>query len=278
MVRSVEKLAALSRHPRVTVVETELEDDARVAQALPGHDVCVHAALIWGDRGSELDMRDAAASAKLFEAAASAGLTRCVYISSVAVHRPFSSEMSEDDGLRATDLYGATKAAGELLLAAACAGRQMRGVVVRPGPVIGPPAFTGGSFRSPNRLAEMVVAAAAGRSIEVTPHQGRQFSDVSMVARVVRLLTETETISPAYICVDRNNITWERVARLVIGYLHSPSEVVVLPHDPRIPIPRFRTGRLERLYGGPTDAEEALAAHIRYVARTLGHQHVDEPG
>lgn len=270
VVRSPGKLGPFALHPLLRVVETDLEDEARIAQVLPGHDVCVHAALIWGDPGSELEVRDTVVAAKLFDAAGSAGLTRCIYISSVAVHRPFSSEMCEEDCLSTTDLYGATKAAGELFLRTACAGHQMTGVVVRPGPVVGPPAFPGGSFRSHDRIAEMVAAAAEGRPIEAVRGEGRQFSDVSTVARVVRLLTTAENPHPAYICVDRDIISWERVARLVVGCLNSPSEVRVLPHDTQGPIPCFRTERLERLNGGPSDAEGALFAHIRHLARTLG--------
>jgi UDP-glucose 4-epimerase len=267
-VRSPGKLGPFARHPRLRVVETDLEDEARIAQVLPGHNVCVHAALIWGDPGSELEVRDTAVAARLFDTAGSAGLTRCIYISSVAVHRPFSSEMCEEDCLSATDLYGATKAAGELFLRAACAGHQMTGVVVRPGPVVGPPAFAGGSFRSHDRIAEIVVAAAEGRPIEAVCEEGRQFSDVSTLARVVRLLTRTENPHPAYICVDRDIITWERIARLVVRCLNSPSEVRILPRDTQGPIPRFRTERLEQLTGGPSDAEGALLAHIRHLART----------
>jgi UDP-glucose 4-epimerase len=277
VVRSAGKLGPFPRHPRLRVVETDLEVEARIAQVLPGHNVCVHAALIWGDPGSELEVRDTAVAAKLFDVAASAGLTRCIYISSVAVHRPFSSEMCEEDCLSTIDLYGATKAAGELFLRAACAGHQMTGVVVRPGPVVGPPAFAGGSFRSHGRIAEMVAAAAEGRPIEAVRGEGRQFSEVSTVARVVRLLTRTANPHPAYICVDREIITWERIAQLVVGCLNSPSKVRVLPRDTQGPIPRFRTERLERLNGGPSDAEGALLAHIRHLARTLGGQHVDEP-
>src|ERR1700760_746206 len=111
IVRSQRKLGPFAPHPRVKIVETDLEDETRIAQALPGHTVCVHAALIWGNPGSELEMRDTAVAAKLFDAAGSNGLARCIYISSVAVHRPFSERMSEDNRLSTTDLYGATKAA-----------------------------------------------------------------------------------------------------------------------------------------------------------------------
>jgi UDP-glucose 4-epimerase len=275
VVRSSAKLGPFARHPRLRVVETDLEHTARIAQVLPGHDVCVHAALIWGDPGNELELRDTAVAAKLFDAAGRVGLTRCIYISSVAVHRPFSKEMCEDDCLSTTDLYGATKAAGELFLRAACAGYEMTGVVVRPGPVVGAPAFTGGSFRGHDRIAEMVGAASKGRPIEAVRGEGRQFSDVSMVARVVRLLTTVENPHSAYICVDRNIITWEQIARLVVACLNSLSEVRVLPHDTTGPIPRFRTERLEHLNGGPSDAEGALMVHIRHLAQTLGSRDVD---
>ncbi|RAI39513.1 hypothetical protein CH341_25695 [Rhodoplanes roseus] len=270
VLRSPEKLGPIARHPQLTVVEMDLEDDARIAAVLPGHDVCVHTAIIWGDPGDEFEMRDTAVAAKLFEAAGNAGLTRCLYLSSVAVHRPFAGEMSEDNGFSATDLYGATKAAGELVLRAACAKHKMTGVVVRPGPVVGLPAFAGGSFRSDNRVAAMVAAAAEGRAIEVVRDDGRQFSDVSTVTKAVRLLTTAADPHPAYICVDRNIITWERIARLVLECLNSRSEVRVLPRNTPEPTPRFRTERIERLIGGPLDATEALLAHIRYLARISG--------
>ncbi len=269
VVRSPKKLGPFQRHPRLIIVETDLEDERRIVQVLPGQDVCIHAAVIWGAPGSELEVRDTALAAKLFDAAGRSGVRRCIYISSVAVHRPFSGEMCEDDCLNATDLYSATKAAGELFLRAACAAHQMTGVVVRPGPVVGPPGYPGGSFRSHDRIAEMVVAAAAGRPIEAVRAEGRQFSDVSAVARVVRLLTRTENPHPTYICVDRDIITWERVARLVVGCLNSPSEVHVLQHHTQGQIPHFRTERLERLNGGPSDAQGALLAHIRHLALSL---------
>ena len=231
VVRSPGKLGPFARHPRLTVVETDLEESARIAAVLPGHDVCVHAALIWGEPGTELELRDTAVAAKLFDAAVRAGLTRCIYISSTAVHRPFASEMGEEDVLVTADVYGATKAADELFLRAACARNLMTGVVIRPGPVVGPPAFAAGSLRTHDRIAEMVAAAAKGRPLEVVRGEGRQFSDVSTVARIVHLLTRAESPHPIYLCVDRNILTWERIARMVVGCLNSPSDVRVHPRD-----------------------------------------------
>lgn len=176
--------------------------------------------------------------------------------------------MSEGDRLMTTDYYGATKAAGELVLRAACATHEMMGVVLRPGPVIGPPAFDGASFRSDRRIAEMVTAAMRAAPIEVTGGDGRQFCDVATLAKVTRVLADLENPHPTYICVDSDVLTWEWIARTVVACLDSPSEVRVLPVK-EVPIPRFRTTRIEEVLDGPMDSRDALVAHIRQLARSL---------
>jgi nucleoside-diphosphate-sugar epimerase len=268
LVRSPEKLGPFAQEPRLTIVAADLEQHARVAEALEGHEVCVHAALIWGEPSTEFDLRDTAVAAKLFDAAGRAGLRRCVFISSTAVHRPFRQEMSEEDCLSTDDFYGATKAAGELFLRAACSKHQMTGLVIRPGPVVGPPAFAAGSFRSDRRLAEMVAAATEGRPITVTAGEGRQLSDVATVAKVTRLLSGIENPHATYLCADREILSWEWIARKVVACLSSPSEVRVLPPKANGSIPHFRTERLEELLGGSTDARAALEAHIHHLAGT----------
>lgn len=263
VVRRPERLGPLAHHPRVTVLATDLEDAPRVAAALAGHHRGVHAALIWGEPGTELEFRDTAAAAKLFDAAGRVGVRRCVYVSSAAVHRPFSAEMAEDDALTTTDLYGATKAAGELVLRAACATHGMEGVVVRPGPIVGPPAFDGGALRSDNRLVAMVAAARAGAPVRVTRGDGRQLAAVDDVTRtIVRLLTIDAPL-PTYLCMDRALTSWEAVARVVVEVAGTGSDVTVEEPVDRAPAPRFRVDRLEALLGGPTDAREALGAQVR---------------
>jgi nucleoside-diphosphate-sugar epimerase len=232
--------------------------------------VCIHAAIIWGDPSGELEGRDAAVTSKLFDAAGNAGLKRGIFLSSAAVHRPFAGEMSEEDWLSPTDLYGANKAAGELFLRAACARHQMTGIVVRPGPVVGLPVSGSSSCRSPNRLSEMVRAAAEGLPVEVVSREGRQFSDVSTLAKVVRILTRANNPLPTYICVDQQILTWEHIARIVVTCVGSSGGVRILPGDSRDPIPHFRTQRIESLLGGQCNAESALRDHIRYLARSMG--------
>ena len=269
LARNPGKLGPFAQAPKLRIVTGDLEQPERVEQALAGQQTCLHAALIWGEPGDEFEFRDTATTAKLFEAAGQAGVKRCVYISSAAVHRPFKGEMSEDDGLSATDLYGATKAAGELVLRAACASFNMSGVVIRPGPVVGPPAFEGASFHSDQRIESMVAAALDGRPLEIPGTDGRQFSDVSAIARTLRLLAEAENPHACYVTVDREILTWERIARKVVECLGSSSEVRPLPSEAKRPLPHFRTARFEQLLGRPGDAGDALTAHILHLAHNV---------
>lgn len=248
------------------MVEADLEDHSRFVTMMKGHDTCVHAALLWGAPGTELELRDVAATAQLFDAAGRAGLGRCLYISSAAVHRPFAAAMCEDDRLNTADVYGATKAAGELFLRAACERHQMTAVVIRPGPVVGPPAFESGTLRTPEALARMVHEARAHNPITVTRGEGRQFSSVSDVANAVRLLTRVKNPEATWLCVDREPITWERVASMVVACLASSSRIDVLAPEVIAPTPHFRTERIERLLGGPTNAEGALMEHVRLLS------------
>ena len=266
LVRSPRKLGPFLEDRRLEVVESDLAQETRFARLLAGQEACIHAALLWGAPGSELELRDTAVAARLFDAASRAGVQRCLYLSSTAVHRPFTEEMGEEDRLRPADVYGATKAAGELFLHAVCAQRAMTGVALRAGPVVGAPAWSGGPVRTHSRIVEMVTAAAAGHPIEVVRGAGRQFLDVAALATGIgRLLTADEPHA-TYLCVDRRLLTWEQVAQVVLGVLESTSEVRVVAGEERQPAPRFRSVRFEALLGGPSDAESALRAHIRHLA------------
>lgn len=268
VVRSPAKLGPFAHMPGLTIVTAGLEERKCITQALEGQDVCVHAALLWGEIGTELEMRDTAVAAQLFDDAGRAGLRRCMFISSAAVHRPFALEMSEEDRLTTTDYYGATKAAGEIFLRAACATHSIKGVVIRPGPVVGPPAFAGASFRSDQRIANMVNAAIQARPVEVAGGDGRQFCDVAVLAKLTRVLACLENPESTYVCVDSEVLTWEWIARQIVAYVNSTSEVRIVPSKQE-PIPRFLTQRIDQLLGGSMDSRGALVAHVQHLVQAL---------
>jgi len=268
LVRSPERLGPLARHPCLAVAEADLMDTPRVHPLLPGHDSCVHAAILWGEPGTEWEPRDTAVAAQLFEAAGRAGVSRLLYVSSTAIHRPFRPAMSETDSLTTADCYGATKAAGELFLWAACATHGAAGLVVRPGPIVGPPAFPGGSFKSDARLETLVDTARRGEPLRVLRGDGRQFVAATDVARVVTRLIESTRSGETYLCVSREGTTWESLARAAVDLTGSASEIVVEESPTARVVPHFDSGKLARDFGIELDARAALEAHIAHLART----------
>jgi nucleoside-diphosphate-sugar epimerase len=262
-VRAREKLGPLARHPGLHVVDADLEVATDFATWVDGHDCCIHGAFIWGEPGSEFEVKDASVTVKLFDACGAAGVKRCIFLSSVAVHRPFAGRMHEDDPIRTADYYGATKAASEVFMRGACAVHGMAGVVVRPGLVVGPPAFDGASFRSDRRVARMVAEAMSSAPVAVPDEPARQFTDVSALVRIVRKLTELESPRATYVCVDRDVIDWETVADMVVRNTGSMGPVLRRPERSAMEPPCFDTGRVEELEGRALDARQALQAHIR---------------
>lgn len=265
LVRSLARAGPLAAHPRVRLRVGDLARGDDIIDAPGGHDGCVHAALLWGDPGDDLELRDVVAAAKLFDAAGRAGVGRCVLVSSTAVHRPFAASMGEDDRLLTTDVYGATKAAGEVFLRAACAAHGMEGVAIRPGPMVGPPASAGASFRSDRRIEQLVEDALAGRPVAVPSEAGRQFSDVRAVSRAVSRALVVADPHPTYLCVDREPITWDEVAELVIAAAGSTTRRAASPPGRAASVPRFRTDRVETLLGGAMSAREALKLQVEHM-------------
>jgi UDP-glucose 4-epimerase len=112
----------------------------RWAAALEGADVVFHLAGIAHRRAPAevLELVNEHSPARLYEAAARAGVARFVWLSSIKVLGEKSAEPLREDSARApVDAYGASKAAGEARLLAQ-AGRDTAVAVVRPPMVYGP--------------------------------------------------------------------------------------------------------------------------------------------
>lgn len=268
LVRSPARLGPLAGDNRLSVAEESLEEMPRVAAALAGHDACLHAAILWGEPGTEWELRDTAASAQLFDAAGRAGVGRLLYISSTAVHRPFRASMAESDRLTTTDCYGATKAAGELFLWAACATHGLAGLVLRPGPIVGPPLFEGGAFKSDARLAALVDRARRGEPLHILRGDGRQFVAATDIARVAVTLLESPRSQETYLCCSRATTTWESLARAVAKQTGSTGGIVTDEPLASHIVPHFNTGKLTRDFGFELDAAAALEAHITRLVRS----------
>lgn len=256
-------LASLSG---VTLLRGALGDRALLGRTLPGHDVLVHNALVWGEPDDDLELEDVRAGARLFEAAGAAGVGLAIFTSSTAVHRPFLAEMDETSPVRPADYYAATKAAGELVLGAVARRAGMRYLVVRLAPVIGAPAFVGAPFKCDPRFLDIAQAARAGRDVVVRAGEGRQLIDAGQAAEVYARAVMASLEDEVIVAAAGDFVTWELVARRTITACASTSRVV-LTGEGAAPPHRFDVGKLERTLGLRFEALPLLDAHLTEVAR-----------
>lgn len=257
LARDPDKIPAFRKMRGVSFVQGSLEDIELIRDALPGHDACIHNALIWGDEAAERKMADVRASANLFSAVEEAGIRHLVYTSSVAVHRPFQPEMDEASELHPADLYGQTKAAGEKLLQKS----NLRHTIIRPGPVVGEPAVSGAPFKSDRHFIEFVKTAQGGGEIRVGRGEGRQFTSAEALARFHASVLARQGVSETYIAVASELTTWEAVARMVVAEV-GLGEVIV--EDSSEPPHLFLPNKAARM-GHGFDASNAIRDHIRWI-------------
>lgn len=216
LVRDPRRAAALSSLAGVTLRTGDLTDPSAWASALADHEACVHLALLWGDASQDLELADLRASAKLFEAAAEAGVEHMIYTSSTAAHRPWSAVMRAHDALRSEDYYGATKASAEAFLSAVCHQHAMRGNVLRPGAVVGGPGVEGAPVKIDRRIAAMIDAARRGEALRVTRGAGRQLIGARDLARLYVALLDGDRNHARYVAVAPELISWAEVASMVV--------------------------------------------------------------
>ena len=268
LARSPERAAALGALPQVTLTPGHLEDQAPWRSLLRAHDACIHLALIWGAASEDLELADLRASARLFEAAAEAGVEQLIYTSSTAVHRPWSPSMDALQQLRSTDYYGATKASGEAFLSAVCHQHAMRGNVLRPGAVVGGPAVTGAPVRIDRRIAGMIEAARRGETLRVVRGEGRQFIAAGELARLYLALLASGCNHERFIAVAPEVIAWEEIASLVLEQVGA-GRLEVDESEPTAPAV-FDVRHTEQHLGLIPSARPALREALRFHCGVIG--------
>ncbi len=129
-------------HPNLTVIEGDLRDTPRLAEALEGHDAVINLACISNDASFELDERlSTTINLDAFEpavmAAKAAGVRRFIYASSSSVYGVSDApDVTEDHPLVPLTLYNTYKGTCEPLLLKH-ANEDFVGVVFRPATVCG---------------------------------------------------------------------------------------------------------------------------------------------
>lgn len=225
------------------VVGCDLDQVVDLDHMLGAHQALIHHQLIWPEASREHEWLDAQLCSRIFDAAGKAGVEHVVYTSSTAVHRPFRGLMRETDRLAPDDFYGAAKAAGELALWVMAHRHGFRATVIRVGPAIGVPLWSGARPTRHASLQAMIDAARVGEDLVVRRGTERQFVDAADVGRVFAAALEAEGEQETYLCVAEETTPWAHIAETIVAEIGSSSRVIVAgAMDAETP--RFDTARL----------------------------------
>jgi nucleoside-diphosphate-sugar epimerase len=246
----------------------QLGEEGPTRELVRGADALVHAAVQWEGprnrgRGSHGDPDvffgvNLTGSLRLFQAAFEAGVPRCVFISSCAVHEVILGDRPLDEAhpLWPTSHYGAHKAALEAFVHSWGLGQGWPICALRPTGIYGlahPP--------QDSRWYDLVGRVVRGEKVE-TAKGGKEVhaADVARAAGLLLSAEAREVAGQAYNCCDLY-VAEQGVAAIAKELTGSPSEVVALNRGPKN---RIETGKIRAL--GMTFGGEAL---LRRTVREL---------
>jgi UDP-glucose 4-epimerase len=273
----------LARHAgdaRLRVVRGDAEDTAALAAAMAGHDVVIHLAsnpdIARAAREPTIDFwQGTALTQSVLEAMRTSGAKRILYASGSGVYGELGThEAAEDHGpLVPVSTYGASKLAGEALIASYAAMFGLTGCAFRFGNVVGPRQTHGVGFDFARALLDGR-KNAPGKIVLIILGDGTQSKSYIHIDDVVRaVLTAHETSSApfaAYNVATGDYITVREIAELAVECVGLPPERVTFAYTGGdrgwkgdVPIVRLATDRI-RAHGWRCErpSREALRAAI----------------
>jgi nucleoside-diphosphate-sugar epimerase len=148
----------LTRCPGIEIVQADIRDGERVAEAVEGCTYVVHAAGLfrfWGDRQA-FEQTNVGGTANVLRAAARTPIKKLIYVSTIAVigHPDPNRIVDEEHPVQPADGYQWSKYHAEQAVRLACEQVGVPAVIVRPGAFYGPLgtyAFNRLFFRDPMR-------------------------------------------------------------------------------------------------------------------------------
>jgi nucleoside-diphosphate-sugar epimerase len=222
--------------------------DSLVPQALDGIDCIFHLAArvhimnAAADEEAQMHQVNAEATAALARKAASAGVRRFVFLSSIKVNgeRTEAKPFVADDEPAPLDGYGRSKWRAEQALLRLAAGTGLEVVIVRPPLVYGP--GVGANFR------QLMSAAYRAWPLPLAgiENQRSLISIWNLVDVLCRAATESGLTGRAWLVSDGEDVSTPRLLRLLASAMGRPSRLW------RIPVPMLRSiasaaGQRERL-------------------------------
>jgi nucleoside-diphosphate-sugar epimerase len=253
-------------------VPGSLGDEAAVVDLVQGVDAVIHAAVQWGSTripgqgshgGADVFFGiNLSGSLQLFKAAHESGVSRCVFISSCAVHDLILDDrpLDETHPLWPMSHYGAHKVALEAFVHSLGLGQGWPICALRPTGIYGlahPPRAS--------RWYDLIGQVLRGERVE-SPRGGKEVHAAD-VARAVELLlrVETECIAgQSFNCYDAY-VAEEQVAQIAKDLTRSTSPISELNRGPRHQIDTNKIRALGMTFGGEKlllqTVQELVTAH-----------------
>jgi nucleoside-diphosphate-sugar epimerase len=251
----------------------QLGDASATRELVRGADALVHGAVQWEgarNRGSRSNGAadvffgvNLSGSLQLFQAALDAGVARCVFISTCAVHEVILGDrpLDETHPLWPTSHYGAHKAALEKFVHSYGLGQGWPICALRPTGIYGlahPP--------QASRWFDLVGQVLRGEHIQ-SPRGGKEVhaADVARAAELL-LAADAKTIAgQAFNCYDLY-VAEEQVAKIAKQLAGSPSDIASLNRGPKYQIDTRKIRSLGMTFGGEPllrrTVEELVHAHV----------------
>ena len=250
--------------PRFRAVRGDVEDARALAAAMDGHDVVIHLAsnpdIARAAREPTIDFTQGTAlTSAVVEAMRTTSAKRILYASGSGVYGELGTrEGTEDMGpLIPVSTYGASKLAGEALIASYAYMFGLSGCGFRFGNVVGPRQTHGVGFDFARRL----LAAQAVGEDPITLRilgDGTQSKSYVLVSDIVRavLTAHDKTTTPfsAYNVATGDYITVAEIAALAVECVELPKERVIFAYTGGdrgwkgdVPIVRLDTARIQGL-------------------------------
>jgi len=212
---------------RLRVVRGDAEDTAALAAAMTGHDVVIHLAsnpdIARAAREPTIDFwQGTALTQSVLEAMRTTGAKTILYASGSGVYGDLGTrEAAEDHGpLVPVSTYGASKLAGEALIASYAAMFGLSGRAFRFGNVVGPRQTHGVGFDFARALLRAIASGERDISLRVLGDgsQSKSYIHVDDVVRAV-LTAHVRTAAPfaAYNVATGDYITVREIAELAVA-------------------------------------------------------------
>jgi UDP-glucose 4-epimerase len=271
--------AAHDADPRFAAVEGEVGDVGALRAAMDGHDTVIHLAsnpdIAAAVANPAIDFdQGTALTNNVVEAMRTTSASRLLYASGSGVYGDLGTEEAEEDRgpLIPTSTYGASKLAGEALIAAYVAMFDITACVFRFGNVVGPRQTHGVGFDFVRRLLkDPTVLTILGDG-----SQSKSYIDVGdVVSAVLTAHGRTEEPFRAYNVATGDYITVTEIAGLALEVLGLDPAAVRFEYTGGdrgwkgdVPIVRLNTDRIGALGWAPTGGcAWALSEAMRALAR-----------